>query len=135
MDYEEFVTDYGTFGYYHILILTVIGLAANTTLSLNNFIINFLGTHAHHHCHVPGLENYTMSQQLKLSIPWDEHKQRYDSCHMYNDTSNVSVSQVIKVAEPCQHGWIYDTSVRDTTYIMEVYPGIALWQLYLRGIL
>ena len=57
--------NYGTFGAYSVLLLTVIGLVAGSTNTMVLFVINFLGTRTDHWCHVTQLENDSLSTQVR----------------------------------------------------------------------
>lgn len=120
MDYEEFLSYFGVFGWYNILMLVLIAVAGNLWYSVNGYLINFTGASMDHWCHVPELADRPRHEQLELGIPWDDEKKEYSSCFMYTtprvnltDNHTWSPDSVMR----CQHGWDYDTDMLKSTYI------------------
>ena len=64
MDYDIFLSHFGTFGWFNVVLLFITCLAGVSTSSLNSILINFLGTRTDHWCFVPELVNRSLEDQV-----------------------------------------------------------------------
>jgi len=123
MDYEDFRRQYGGFGWYNMLLLLIIGLTGVTFYASNNYAINLLGMQTNHWCknqqHLNG-HHIRTNETNKWNTPTQSA-----SCTMLSNSTynlhNVKVNETAIHARlvDCPNGWLYDTSIRSSTYKME----------------
>ena len=64
MEYDEFLSHFGSFGWFNFVLLVIIGFAGPFMLGLNSLLINYIGSQEEHWCAVPELNNYTKDEQV-----------------------------------------------------------------------
>ena len=68
MDYDTFLSHFGTFGWFNLVLIFITCLAGASTMSMNSILINFLGTRRDHWCFMPELANRSFEDQVSLFI-------------------------------------------------------------------
>ena len=132
MKYDDLLQKIGEFGTYQRIYYSLMCVVAVVS-SFQSMNMVFLASTPEHHCKLPQenfphqWENITTEQILELSIPWDESRDRYDSCQMYNVDDidwemggyNDWVS-LPRTKQPCTNGYHYSEEFYEKTIVTEV---------------
>ncbi|KAM9792161.1 solute carrier family 22 member 7-like [Neosynchiropus ocellatus] len=120
MKFEDIITEINGFGRFQKMII-VISFIGRFALPCHFMLNNFISAVPSHRCNMDdggALENLTLAQKLRVSIPAEDDGS-LSSCQMYAEPqfhllhNSSNSSQLSSV--PCRSGWVYDNSTFKST--------------------
>ena len=128
VEFDQFLEKVGEFGKYQ-RIMYVLVCFVGIIAAFNNMNSVFTAATPPHWCSVPELSQFGLSEEeiKNLTIPLEEEdgERVYSQCKMYNrnysgltDLSSIGGDDPGVVA--CRNGWTYDTSLYQSTIVMDV---------------
>ncbi|XP_053713007.1 solute carrier family 22 member 7-like [Synchiropus splendidus] len=120
MKFEDIITEINGFGRFQKMII-VFSFIGRFTLPCHFLLNNFISAVPSHHCNLDDggtLENLTLAQKLRVSIPVEDDGS-LSSCQMFAEPQfhllgNWSNSSQLSTVS-CRRGWVYDNSTFKST--------------------
>ncbi|XP_053711281.1 solute carrier family 22 member 7-like [Synchiropus splendidus] len=138
MKFEDIITEINGFGRFQKMII-VFSFIGRFTLPCHFLLNNFISAVPSHHCDLDDggtLENLTLAQKLRVSIPVEDDGS-LSSCQMFAEPQfhllhNWSNSSQLSTVS-CRRGWVYDNSTFKSTITSQNGNSVTMLTLQCEG--
>ncbi|XP_043931328.1 solute carrier family 22 member 6-A-like [Protopterus annectens] len=131
MGFGDLLKVVGSFGRFQFTLISVLSIPS-MFLACQHLLQNFSAATPNHHCKIQlhendslHFENLSTQDLLRVSLPLDM-KNKPESCFKYTETAwhllglnDTRVNGTKIEREPCTDGWLYDTSIGQSTIVTE----------------